>query len=92
MSKARPLEFLPRNGRRHVLLRAVSTECLSTDEVAVKVRRAMPSSTDDASIERRRLREAIRDLRREGMVAKAPWGWTITARGQAVLNRTEGHA
>lgn len=92
MSKARPMEFLPRNGRRHVLLRAVSNECLSTDEVAVKVRRALPSSTADESIERRRLREAIRDMRREGLVAKAPWGWTITTRGLAVLNRTEGHA
>ena len=92
MTQPRTLEFLPRNGRRHALLRAVSTECLTTAEVAVKVRRALPSSTADESVERRRLSEAIRDLRRGGLVAKAPWGWTITARGLAVLNRTEGHA
>lgn len=89
----RALTHLPRNGRRHQVLRALRAAILTPSEVCRITRDHAPPGLygriGDDSEHRIRTVKAMRGLRRDGMLARTPWGWTITVAGLALLAATE---
>lgn len=74
-----------RGGRREAILRATARRALSMSEVVQAVGQATRPRFDP-SIERLKTKEALTNLRRLGLVARTPHGWTITVSGRQALN------
>lgn len=77
---------IQRGSRREAILRATARRALTMSEVVTAVR-LNTKARFDPSIERLKTREALKNLRRLGFVARTPNGWSITIHGQRALNR-----
>jgi len=77
---------IQRGGRRDAILRATARRALTMSEVVTAVR-LNTKARFDPSIERLKTREALKNLRRLGLVARTPNGWSITIHGQRALDR-----
>lgn len=75
-----------RGGRREAILRATARRALTMSEVVTAVR-LNTKARFDPSVERLKTAEALKNLRRLGLVARTPHGWLITIHGQRALNR-----
>lgn len=74
-----------RGSRRDAILRATARRALTMSEVVTAVR-LNTKARFDPSIERLKTREALKNLRRIGFVARTPNGWSITIDGQRALD------
>lgn len=83
-SADRPRRFPP-NGRRAAILRATSTQVRSMSEVCAHVAARLPGDRDP-SIARLKNSAALKDLKRAGLIARTPHGWTITIQGMRALS------
>lgn len=79
------------NGRRARILRVVATGPLTLSEIERRVA-PLGGARKDRSIHRLKTTSALRDLKRDGLLAKSPHGWVATADGVALDNRLRGHA
>lgn len=76
-------------GRRARVLRAAQGGATLSDIC----RRAAPqtlATRKDASLHRLKTASALRRLKADGLVGRAPFGWVPTAAGMAEIDRMEG--
>lgn len=86
------LTYIPPTGRRANIIRAAATEFVSMSEVVreVRLRLRAPTSADlDPAVDRIKTTNAVRDLRRRGLIARTAWGYRATAAGLDLLRRSE---
>lgn len=92
MTANRTLTRIPPKGRRATIIRAAATDFLSMSQVVKRVRLHLRDPADfDPAVDRIKTTEAIRDLRRRGLIARTPWGYRATADGLTLLRSSEGH-
>jgi hypothetical protein len=74
--------------RRGRILSSTLRGPLTLSEIERRVGPDTSASRKDRSIHRIKTTSAIRALKRDGLLARSPWGWVATAAGVQALQRT----
>lgn len=79
------MNLLAPDSRRGRILRAVRNRPLTLSEIERRVGPSTDAARRDRSIHRLKTTSAIRALKRDGLLAKSPDGWTPTPAGRQAL-------
>lgn len=87
----RHLTRIPPKGRRAIILRTAMDQVTSLSDIVRFVRQVQvrTSKPEDPSIDRLKTREAIRDLRRAGLLRYTPHGYLTTAPGAELYRASQ---
>jgi hypothetical protein len=71
-------------GRRGRILKACR-EPQTLSDICRRVAAPGPASRRDASLHRLKTASALRSLKKDGLIARTPWGWAATVAGLDAL-------